>query len=604
MNATTPRPFVSCSFEQLENHFKKAKRAGDAAVLRDLQHELTFRHRNRHTPGLAAQVVEALSSPQPVSRARAGRTAPATVPTPPTATPRAASRAPPQPPARAPPAPAPRSPSARQPAPPRPAPRGRTGLRPTDEQQLALDAFACGGSLKINAYAGAGKTSTLKLLASSTQRCGQYIAFNKAIVADTQGEFPATVDCSTLHSLAYRAIAPTYGGLPSKLTGRINANELAQAFDLKPQAFGPDLMLVPRSQAFLFLDTVRRFAQSAEAAILPEHVPPHGALRTAPPALLRAVQAHAVAGAQKLWGRMVSATDLMPLGHDGYLKLWALSQPLLGADFILLDEAQDTNPVVLGVLADQEAQMVYVGDKYQQIYEWRGAVNAMDTIQTDDTVQLTLSFRFGEAIADLASQVLRQLGATTPIQGNPKVLSRIGEVAPDAVLARSNASTMTAVIEALDSGLAPHLVGGTKDLKALLRGVVALKAGQPCDVPDFFGFANWEEVVEFARSEEGAHLLTFVNLVESLGERRLLWALSRTVDEDRADLMISTGHKAKGREWKSVRLLDDFLRSKPTVRDPDKPGPEPAELRLLYVALTRAKAGLEVPASLMAILDR
>lgn len=477
-------------------------------------------------------------------------------------------------------------------------------MKPTDEQQLALDAFARGGSLKINAYAGAGKTSTLKLLASSTQRCGQYIAFNKAIVADTQGEFPATVDCSTLHSLAYRAIAPTYGGLPSKLTGRINANELAQAFDLKPQAFGPDLVLVPRSQAFLFLDTVRRFAQSAEAAILPEHVPPHGALRTAPPALLRAVQAHAVAGAQKLWGRMVSATDLMPLGHDGYLKLWALSQPLLGADFILLDEAQDTNPVVLGVLADQEAQMVYVGDKYQQIYEWRGAVNAMDTIQTDDTVQLTLSFRFGEAIADLASQVLRQLGATTPIQGNPKVLSRIGEVAPDAVLARSNASTMTAVIEALDSGLAPHLVGGTKDLKALLRGVVALKAGQPCDVPDFFGFANWEEVVEFARSEEGAHLLTFVNLVESLGERRLLWALSRTVDEDRADLMISTGHKAKGREWKSVRLLDDFLQSKPTVRDPDKPGPEPAELRLLYVALTRAKAGLEVPASLMAILDR
>lgn len=602
MNATTPRPFVSCSFEQLENYFKKAKWAGDAAVLRDLQHELTFRHKNRHAPELAAQVVEALSSPRPTTRTQTASSAAASAPTKPTVAPRAATRASPLAPARASAAPAPRTASVRQRASLSPAQRGRTGLRPTDEQQQALDAFARGDSLKINAYAGAGKTSTLKLLASSTRRCGQYIAFNKAIVADTQGAFPPTVDCSTLHSLAYRATAPGYHGSAAKLTGKINANELAQAFDLKPQAFGPDLTLAPRSQAFLFLDTVRRFAQSAEPAILPEHVPPHGTLRAASPAVLRAVQAHAVAGAQKLWGRMISPTDLMPLGHDGYLKLWALSQPLLGADFILLDEAQDTNPVVLGVLADQEAQMVYVGDKYQQIYEWRGAVNAMEAIQTDDTVQLTLSFRFGEAIADLASKVLRQLGATAPIQGNPKVRSRIGEVQPDAVLARSNAATMNAVIEALDSGLAPHLVGGTKELKALLRGVVALKAGQPCDVPEFFGFANWEEVVDFARSEEGAHLLTFVNLVESLGERRLLWALGRTVDEDRANLMISTGHKAKGREWKSVRLLDDFMRSKPTARDRENPGPDPAELRLLYVALTRAKVALQVPDSLVSLI--
>nr|WP_249816408.1 UvrD-helicase domain-containing protein [Bradyrhizobium sp. 180] len=56
------------------------------------------------------------------------------------------------------------------------------------------------------------------------------------------------------------------------------------------------------------------------------------------------------------------------------MKLWALSNPAIAADFILLDEAQDTNPVVLDVLRKQPAQMVYVGDKYQQIYEWRGAV--------------------------------------------------------------------------------------------------------------------------------------------------------------------------------------------------------------------------------------
>jgi superfamily I DNA/RNA helicase len=45
----------------------------------------------------------------------------------------------------------------------------------------------------------------------------------------------------------------------------------------------------------------------------------------------------------------------------------ALSNPVIAADFILLDEAQDTNPVVLEVLRKQSAQMIYVGDKYQRI---------------------------------------------------------------------------------------------------------------------------------------------------------------------------------------------------------------------------------------------
>ena len=99
-------------------------------------------------------------------------------------------------------------------------------------------------------------------------------------------------------------------------------------------------------------------------------------------------------GANHVWSRMCDPNDVLPLGHDGYLKLWALSKPRIAADFILLDEAQDTNPVVLGVLQSQQAQLVYVGDRYQQIYEWRGAVNAMEQIETDVTSSLTLQLHF------------------------------------------------------------------------------------------------------------------------------------------------------------------------------------------------------------------
>jgi len=78
-----------------------------------------------------------------------------------------------------------------------------------------------------------------------------------------------------------------------------------------------------------------------------------------------------------------------------------------------------------------------------------------------------------------------------------------------------------------------------------------------------------------------------------------MWALNRTVDEERSHLTISTAHKAKGREWSTVRLMDDFLRSQP-----GKPtnGPDPAEVRLFYVALTRAKEAVEVPPTVLSLI--
>jgi superfamily I DNA/RNA helicase len=48
----------------------------------------------------------------------------------------------------------------------------------------------------------------------------------------------------------------------------------------------------------------------------------------------------------------------LSLGHDGYLRLWALSEPNAQADYILVDEAQDFNPVLWDVLSRSECQIV------------------------------------------------------------------------------------------------------------------------------------------------------------------------------------------------------------------------------------------------------
>lgn len=271
------------------------------------------------------------------------------------------------------------------------------------------------------------------------------------------------------------------------------------------------------------------------------------------------VQAQALKGARNIWDKMSDPGDALPLGHDGYLKLWALSRPQLAADFVLLDEAQDTNPVVLDVLARQNAQIVYVGDRHQQIYEWRGAVNAMELVEADHTTYLTTSFRFGERIAHAASSVLSKLDEQRPLTGNPERASYIGSDASEAILSRTNASVMSAVLSELGSGRRPHVVGGTGELIRMLHGVLDLKHGRPSDVSEFFGFSNWNDVVEFTKEPAGEQLRTFVKLVETHGEERLISSLKETCsDEKRADVVISTAHKAKGRECPSsdnLRLL-------------------------------------------------
>ncbi len=106
-------------------------------------------------------------------------------------------------------------------------------FKPTQEQQIAIDAFLSGGSMKINAYAGTGKTSTLQLLAHASSARGQYLAFNKSIVKEAKEKFPDNVICSTIHGLALKGISKDYRTGKKKCFGIVNANQLCQLIGIK-----------------------------------------------------------------------------------------------------------------------------------------------------------------------------------------------------------------------------------------------------------------------------------------------------------------------------------------------------------------------------------
>lgn len=468
-------------------------------------------------------------------------------------------------------------------------------MKLTDEQAAAVDLFKSSQALKISAFAGTGKTSTLTAIAGSTPKNGLYLAFNKSIAAEAKTKFSRTVDCRTTHSLAFRAIPSVYRGNEAKLTHSLHSNHVAKLLGIEEIAVG-GISLKPRTLGFLTAKTVQRFCQSGDVHFRDFHVPLSGKLEKIDPRYQDQFKAYIADLAAHLWERMLDPVDAAPLGHDGYLKLWSLSKPRLDYDYLLLDEAQDTNEAVLSVLRNQDSHLTLVGDRHQQIYEWRGAINAMESVETDAEAFLTRSFRFGDAIADAATSILRLLGEERSVIGNPERTTRISATgSTETILCRTNAGVVAVVIEALAAGKTPYVVGGVSELIRMLEDVSKLKASIPSECAEFFGFKDWQEVVDFSGSDEGESLRSFVNIVQTYGELTLIQRLNSVSREEAgASLTISTGHKAKGREWDSVTLFSDF-EPRPRKDDPSKLAMNREEARLLYVAATRARHLLVVP---------
>jgi superfamily I DNA/RNA helicase len=82
--------------------------------------------------------------------------------------------------------------------------------------------------------------------------------------------------------------------------------------------------------------------------------------------------------------------------------------------------------------------------------------------------------------------------------------------------------------------------------------------GKRATHPDLAAFKSWGEVQEYVQEDEGADLRVMVNLIDTYGVPAILDVCDATVREADADVIVSTAHKAKGREWNRVKIANDF----------------------------------------------
>jgi len=485
---------------------------------------------------------------------------------------------------------------------------------PTAQQQAIISAYLRRENLVIEAYAGTGKTTTLLQLAQAKRTKVLYVAYNASAKRQAMAKFPQHATCTTSHGLAFRPMSKLAQRAVAR-TPRKTSLQNARILGINgPTRISKDVVLAPGQVASLVMQTIRRFCYSADDTITSRHVATD--MRGMDSAAAAALRDIIPPIARRAWEGDLSRPDgELPYTHDCYLKQYALTRPRLHADVILLDEAQDTNPCVEGMILDQArygTQLVLVGDQYQELYGWRGATNSMRKFaaQPDVTVlSLTQSFRFGPAIAGAGNDWLTLLKAREQLSGWDRLQSTVGEIDPAvrgsrAILCRTNAEALKQALAELGAGRKVGLAGGVTELKALTLAAADLKNGKPVEHPELMGFPTWGALQDYVEHDPaGEDLKRFVDLVDEHGPDGLLQILIKIVKEDEADVVVSTVHKAKGLEWDFVRIAPDFRKPK---QDPSLEGalPEiPRELAMVaYVAVTRAQKRLD-PAGLAWVAD-
>lgn len=486
-------------------------------------------------------------------------------------------------------------------------------MKLTKEQHNIINAE---GNLRVNAVAGSGKTTTIIEYAKSRPAESKilYLAFNKSVKMEAQRKFReaglSNVRVETAHSLAYKHTV-----LNSNLKVRhqgYKTYELVELLGL--QATGDKL--APYIIANHINKLMAYFCNSDKQKV--QELDYRNLITDSKAqAFVNTFYSYIERQSRMLLAKMYNAE--IEVTHDYYLKKFQLDEPRLNYDYILFDEGQDASPAMLDVFLKQRAVKVIVGDAHQQIYGWRHAVNSLAHVDFQ-TYHLSTSFRFSQAIADLAVKVLDwktligpHLKQTISGKGDTK------EVKLKAVLGRTNLGLLLKAIEYVTTQDADHQLYFEGNIHSYtyaddgtsLYDVLSLYNNRRAKIKDKLirQMKDLDELEDYIEKTEDMQLGMMVEVIKQHGNEipGLIEKIKQchVKDEDRtqADAIFSTVHRAKGMEYDHVTLVNDFINEEKIKKLVESGDGSPAklseEINLLYVAVTRTKNTLEIPEPLL-----
>jgi len=341
------------------------------------------------------------------------------------------------------------------------------GQELTKEQQDVVDyASRNGETIRINALAGCGKTTTLAWLCHSLcDRLGGprakilYVVFGKQAQeeASKSCRFPKNVEILTSHALAKRRLFPPH--LHFKPANAFPQNHVVETLGLErivqnrfPGVERKNVENICSAIALIVINTVTQFQYSKSETVNESFVPSAATFR--PGTSERQAWKEKVTTDEYVgWATEYFSTILRCcmnppndiIAHDSYLKVFHLvmlyghrrSTPHartifdqylcrlfekvdhrnIHYDALLVDEAQDLTHCQADVLWGRRvmaanARIYLVGDEHQRVFGFRGASDSFEQTVVHQEFPLQGTFRFGPKIAEPANVVLSCCSST------------------------------------------------------------------------------------------------------------------------------------------------------------------------------------------------
>jgi len=475
-------------------------------------------------------------------------------------------------------------------------------------------------SIALNAVAGSGKTTTLVAAATLFNKT-LALAFNKKTALALAERLPPGAEARTFNSLGHRAWAQhlraQFISIPIFLANT-KTNAVARSLyqlnwfeDLsrderlninKIVALAKTYGWVPPSVegAFSLLD----FSNFLEK--LDYHGIPHTTADTDIAAAILKESIHWAFGNAPAKSHSGKSYPFLDFNDQLYLptifKLKLAQYPT-----ILVDEAQDLSHIQHEMISKSlapEGRLIAVGDPYQAVYGFRGAL--ADSFQSlkrrfkMTELPLSVSFRCAQNVVLEAQKIVPHIeqSASAPkgdvihwadtewnfsINSMPR-----GSV----ILCRFNAPLVTQAYEALKAGRGINFPG--RDIAAGLVGLIKKLPSVSQAAIDIWkrselSKASNNPTIQATVEDKAAILTVILSQTNASTKPELAREIERLFSRDDPDITFSSIHRAKGLEWPDVFILNsDLIPSKYAESEWE----HAQEDNLLYVAITRAITNL------------
>lgn len=490
---------------------------------------------------------------------------------------------------------------------------------PSPQQAAFLDWVSNGsGSCVLEAVAGAGKTTTLL---EAVDRCSggvAILAYNRKIADEIKGKLAKrgvdwkTAEANTVHGFGLRAYKKTFPGV--KVDERKVSNVVV---DMSVDAGAEHPLRMFSEIVCKLVSLAKQRALGVLGAIDDDSkwydIVDHFDL-TFDDEAADARLAEIVDWSKRVLKRSNETTGVIDFDDMVYLPV-LLKLRFWQYAWVFVDEAQDTNPArraLVRALVRPGGRVVAVGDRHQAIYGFTGAdADSLDLIRKDFAavdMPLTITYRCPKDVVTFARQWVSHIEAhESAPDGSVHAIAlkdlyeRNDLAGGSAILCRNTKPLVSLAFDLIRRKVACRVEGrdigvGLKKLATKWKRVKTLHGLEQ-------QLVKWGDAQKKRAMAKGAAAMAQM-IDDQVGTMFVITDECRKAGHDSISavcgyidnlfsdnvdgmLVLSTGHKSKGREWDTVFILDlDKTIPSPYARQKWQ---LEQEYNLAYVMVTRSK---------------